>query len=641
MYNIWFNVASLVISLVIGYAIIIRKSPRTEQNERFYIAYLAVVIATASDLMQTSITNYLPDAYKGKLIKILFLFLSSVYLSAHIYSAVAFIRYIRAIFNLHITKLVQGLRIYLPFVICVALVAINLYEPVLFEIEADLVSHRRSMMVIFYLSGAYYLVYTVILIIRFMKGISPDKLFSLLSFTVLAVSANIIQLLDQSMRVENFFNMLEVFLMYIAIESPLDYIDSQSGLQNDKAFYFKINVSQQRREKRHFLLLMIDNENALDRSLATGVLDSLLVEAGFFLRRLSSKITTYRISRANFILDVTKISSDETRKYIRRIQDRFSRPFHTDSYALVLSACCCSINTPENAETREEMNHLIELATNSHHIKNNFYITCEDLDLEGDNKRQRISTLLRTALIDNTISIRYQPIFSVKDNAYTALELKSFISSSTYGLVSGKEFVTLAEQNGTIADISKNILKRACEFITREGLIAKGIKEVQVLMPVSELMKSQISSSVTDLVDSYHLPRQIFCFEILEETFINYGGIITQSMNEMRARGFHFLLDNYGIGYTNMNTLIKMPLTSVALDKSIIFSSIKSKKSETILSANTNLLKRLNLNVKAKHIEKKEQMEYAKEMGFNMLQGYYFSVPLDEKETIDFLRRQA
>ena len=98
---------------------------------------------------------------------------------------------------------------------------------------------------------------------------------------------------------------------------------------------------------------------------------------------------------------------------------------------------------------------------------------------------------------------------------------------------------------------------------------------------------------------------------------------------------FKIAIDDFGIGYSSLSYIVRLPIDSIKIDKSFIQNIENSKEAKTIVSTIVNLCKTLKLNVIAEGIEGRTELDYLRLLFCDIGQGYYFSKPI----SIDDLER--
>ena len=139
-------------------------------------------------------------------------------------------------------------------------------------------------------------------------------------------------------------------------------------------------------------------------------------------------------------------------------------------------------------------------------------------------------------------------------------------------------------------------------------------------------MQDDLENKVLKVIEKHQLPYELIKIEITESMLVTNFDAITNFMTNMINRGIQFLLDDFGTGYSNITYVLTIPFQVVKVDKSLIWQAMKDEKAAI-------LIKKM-----IEGIETKEQMEFMKKCGCDLLQGYYFSRPVSFDEALNVIK---
>lgn len=637
--NIWFDVCAILLMLVILYTHSLKKNLRLKQNIIFMSLLASVMITAISGMTGTVIEN---AAVNGGFAGIYWgnfsCLLSYIYFTCHIMTPALYIMYIYSTLNMSRTRLYEFFALYLPIVLALISLLFNPVTKGIFYYDSMNIYHRGNMIGLFYAVAVYYVIYGVLLLYYFRRNIRHERSMALISFALFSIVGTWIQLVWPNMRVENFFNSLVIMMLYISIERPEDLMDSQTGYPNATAFYFYTDISFRRNREMNFVLISIDNILMMEKQLGRERVEILLLQAAKFFGRFSGQADIYRMGQGLFAIVMKSGREPAAENIISIIHERFTGPFITDTYNIILSECCCYISCPKDADNLENVRRLIDLAADSSIHRNRHSIKVYELDVNGDNRRRKIGRILKTAIEDNILDIRYQPVYEVAAARFSGVETQVTVNAGQDGIITSKEFMPVSESNGYTGEISIYVFERVCAFIECSRPDEYGYRVFEITLPVSELMKRDAVDTIVSVADRHRVPHHMIAFEITEDTIVSFQGIIEYNIETLHDRGFNFVLDNYGNGYTNAGMLLKMPLSLVTLDRRLTQAAITSHRADTLLKCTVEMLKRLGKKLKAERIETTRQEEYAREIGCDYLQGYHLSMSLSEEEFVRFMK---
>ena len=132
------------------------------------------------------------------------------------------------------------------------------------------------------------------------------------------------------------------------------------------------------------------------------------------------------------------------------------------------------------------------------------------------------------------------------------------------------------------------------------------------------------------------VPSGLLHIEVTESLFSDQIEELVDILSKCQENGYKIELDDFGSGYSSLNTLSILPLDVVKMDMSLV-KAITDFKSMRVFSACINLARSLGLKTVSEGVETKEQMWAIRELGGDVIQGYYYSKPLSEEDFEKYL----
>lgn len=241
---------------------------------------------------------------------------------------------------------------------------------------------------------------------------------------------------------------------------------------------------------------------------------------------------------------------------------------------------------------------------------------------------QEIVTEMESALLAGNFEVWYQPQYNHSTGALIGAEALVRWRHPQKGLIPPGTFIPVFEQNGFIYSLDKFVWEEACRFL-RSELDSKGSSlPVSVNVSRYDAMCPEIVSVITGLVEKYNIPVELFRLEITESAFSDSTSRIISVVKELIARGFTLEIDDFGSGYSSLNTLKNVPAQVVKLDMKFLEDDEGSQRGGNIIESVVRMAKWLGMSVIAEGVEKKDQADFLRSVGCNYIQGYYYSKPL-------------
>ena len=100
------------------------------------------------------------------------------------------------------------------------------------------------------------------------------------------------------------------------------------------------------------------------------------------------------------------------------------------------------------------------------------------------------------------------------------------------------------------------------------------------------------------------------------------------------AAGIGLCLDDFGSGYANLNSILRLPFSVIKMDRSLLFRLCEDETARTFYHNMITTLKAMGYQIVAEGIETKEEADYIQAWNVDLIQGYYYSPPLSEQKLL-------
>ena len=259
----------------------------------------------------------------------------------------------------------------------------------------------------------------------------------------------------------------------------------------------------------------------------------------------------------------------------------------------------------------------------------------ESLLIEHERK-ERIEECMREALANNQFRVYYQPKHDANTGELTGAEALIRWEHPEYGFMSPGEFIPIFEDNGFITEVDNFVWKKTCENLHK--WIEKGLNVVPISINASKLdfLRPDFFDNLNKASNEMDVPSGLLHIEVTESLFSDQIEELVSILSKCQENGYKIELDDFGSGYSSLNTLSILPLDVVKMDMSLV-KAITDFKSMRVFSACINLARSLGLKTVSEGVETKEQMWAIRELGGDVIQGYYYSKPLSEEDFEKYL----
>lgn len=205
-------------------------------------------------------------------------------------------------------------------------------------------------------------------------------------------------------------------------------------------------------------------------------------------------------------------------------------------------------------------------------------------------------------------------------------------------LISPARFIPLFERNGYVVHVDFYVLEEVCTHIRR--WMDEGIEPVRISTNFSKLhyKNPDVASEIRDIVDRYNVPHELIEIEFTETIAADEQQRLSQIINELKDYGFSTSIDDFGSGYSSLNMLQTLDFQVLKLDKAFLDSGISNDKTRQIITSVIAMARGLNMNVVAEGVEKREELDFLKDVSCDMIQGFFFDRPMPSEEFVSRLK---
>ena len=242
------------------------------------------------------------------------------------------------------------------------------------------------------------------------------------------------------------------------------------------------------------------------------------------------------------------------------------------------------------------------------------------------------------ALQNEEFLVYYQPKYDPTTNTLRGAEALIRWQSPEFGFVTPNRMIPIFEKNGFITEIDHYMITHVAR--DQKRWLDAGFKCVPVSVNVSRahFIENDLAEQIRDSVDMEGAPHELIEIELTESAFFDDKKAMISTIEKLQSYGFTVSMDDFGSGYSSLNSLKDMPLDVLKLDAEFFRGKSENGRGEIVVSEAIRLAKSLNMRTVAEGVEIKEQVDFLAEQGCDMIQGYYYSKPIPPTEFEDRMR---
>jgi diguanylate cyclase (GGDEF)-like protein/PAS domain S-box-containing protein len=379
------------------------------------------------------------------------------------------------------------------------------------------------------------------------------------------------------------------------------------------------------------LFLDLDRFKNINDSFGHSVGDMLLKAVSTRLQNcLRAGDTLSRFGGDEFVLLLPEVDGPtDVEKVAQKIIDTVQLPFDLENQKIFISVSIGIAFFPEFGGSPDELIKHADTAMYQAKINGkNSYAMFNQLMSAQISRNVTQENELHNAIENDEFRVFYQPQWCPETQKMVAVEALLRWQHPERGLIYPGEFIALAEETRLIVKIGDWVLKRACQEV--KGWMDQGIGPIRLAVNFSTLQIEQpnLVENIISTLQACNFPPENFELEITESVMMNDLEGTTLKLKTLAGSGLTIAIDDFGMGYSSLSYLHKLPIHTVKVDKSFV-ENIQSLDHEIIIvNAICAMALGLRLNVVAEGVETQVQYDYLANLGCQLLQGYLISRPL-------------
>lgn len=422
------------------------------------------------------------------------------------------------------------------------------------------------------------------------------------------------------------------------------HIDNLTKLPNRLSFseFLEHAISRAHRNKKQFGVCFIDVDNFKYINDTFGHIygDKLLTTLPDLIRpHLRDTDYFARIGGDEFglVFEETYLINDLSR-IIKRILAAFDKPIKIDDQYVKASLSIGIAIYPGNGADSET---LLKNADNAMYQSKAMGKSTFSFYNEKSNEKvlkyNLIESALYRAIKNKSYKIYYQPLIHTVTHKILGVEALLRWEDEDLKNLPLEESLLIAEDRGIMYELGECILQHAfAEY--KEISRKKSHFQLAVNISIKQIEHPEFSKLIKRLINKAQIKPDQICFEIKETLFIKNPDKIIDIMKDIYDLGIRFALDDFGIGYSSIHLLKKLPISFLKIDRSFIKDLENNADDTTIVLTTIQLSQGLGVKSIAEGVENQEQLELLKKWGCSIVQGFYFAKPMPLNELVLWMK---
>lgn len=279
------------------------------------------------------------------------------------------------------------------------------------------------------------------------------------------------------------------------------------------------------------------------------------------------------------------------------------------------------IEKPIKIDTLKDLLAKISLQDNAN-IKNSY-----------DAHKKKIFSVdeIKQGMADDQFDVYVQPKVLVQDKRISGVECLARWHHPQYGLVSPDDFISIIEGNDLIYDFTLMIFRKSVMQLAewkQQGLNLK----VAINLSMDNLDRTDLPETFEAILRKANISSNQIVLELTENKLGKNIALSLDILTRLRLKGFELSIDDFGTGFSTMETLRNLPFTELKIDQTFVRNAFDDPSSRAIIESSVQLAKTLNLNLVAEGVETQVEWDLITTLGCDCVQGYFIAKPMPMAE---------
>jgi len=405
-------------------------------------------------------------------------------------------------------------------------------------------------------------------------------------------------------------------------------------------------MQRARRDKTSMAVIYLDLDHfkGVNDHYGHAVGDQLLIAAA---GRISSTIrksdSAIRVSGDEFVvlMPILHLAADAGH-VVEKIISEVSLPYQLGENEIHISASAGIAVFPGDGDDVEAlMNHADVAMYKAKKDGRNQHLFFNQTMNEAEEKRANIEADLQLALKEGQLMMYYQPVLDLRTHQINHAEALIRWQHPVKGLIMPDDFIPVAEQCGLIFPLGEWVTREVCGQMNE--WTNQRAEPLQIFLNVSpmQMLHGNFGKQMVWALNEFNIQAGSIGIELTENILIEGPDRVKPAMDNLKASGLNFMLDDFGTGFSSMRYLRKLPFDGLKIDRSFVSLVDQDHEKAVLVNAMISMAHSLNLKVIAEGVEREEELAFLRTHDCDFVQGYLMGRPMPADQFFAMLQKSG
>ncbi len=522
------------------------------------------------------------------------------------------------------------------FAVSVILLIIDLPYGFIFTVNENGACKGGKFLLIPYILMVLKLAVVAFYAVKYRKKLSNNVKMALIQSIPVLIFCIIVKLFYPDTSLITLTIALIEMVFFLNFQNQRIGVNTLTKLSDSRRFLNEVARRIKKQAPFKAYIIKIKNIGIIKQNFSNKVGDEVLYQFGFFLGKQFSHSAAFHLYDTVFglVLPYNEETEREETDAVISLMNKRGKYKDTE----ISLECISAEHIWKDEATADNFYEKLEYALTVAE-KNRLQIVTYSLDHEMARVREKyLINRMQNVSSEEGFEVWFQPIFSNAQNGFTSMEVLLRLKEKNGSYVSPAEFIPIAEETGQIDLITWFVIEETCKVLANNPEL--GHLRASINLPMLHLIDPDFEDRLNAIINKYGIPHKRISFEFTERVILDDLTLVERNMKQLAKRGYSFYLDDFGVGYSNFNCVLRLPLKTVKLDMTLTATAEKLVENHALVSILTDLFHDMGLNVVAEGAETAEQVELLRAYGVDGVQGYYYAKPMPLEKLKVFIADQ-
>lgn len=240
-----------------------------------------------------------------------------------------------------------------------------------------------------------------------------------------------------------------------------------------------------------------------------------------------------------------------------------------------------------------------------------------------------IENKLKAAVFNKNFSLNFQPQYFTDTGRLRGVEALIRWRDENNNMISPAVFIPIAEKNGAIIPIGSWVIEESIRYYAEWKRKYGYPFVISINISAIQYKRKDFVPKLLEILHKYQVEPQEIELEITESILIEDFEEVKEKLMTLRDYGIRISLDDFGTGFSSLSYLNGLPIDTLKIDKSFVDKVNTDESTRIIMEAIISMVNRLGYESVAEGVETKDQFDYMKQIGCDIIQGYFLAKPME------------